>query len=93
MGRNTGNGSRVGAVKGRTQSYNAKTGKYVKRDTETGRFLSSKDTPYKGVTSEESAKSNKDKLSNAKATGNIKLKVKGKSGSDLKKNTKAKAKK
>jgi hypothetical protein len=93
MGRNTGNGSRVGAVKSRTQSYNAKTGKYVKRDTETGRFLSSKDTPYKGVTSEESAKTNKDKLTNVKTTGNTKLKVKGKNCSDPKKNNKAKAKK
>ena len=49
------NGHRVGVVKDRTQTYNPNTGKYVKRDTETGQFLSSKDTPYKGVRKEESA--------------------------------------
>ena len=36
MGKNTGNGTRIGIVKGRTQVYNPKTDCYVKRDKETG---------------------------------------------------------
>ena len=36
----------------RTQVYNAKTGKYIKRDKETGKFLSSKDTPFKNIRKE-----------------------------------------
>ena len=49
MGINTGNQSRIGAVKNRVQHYNAKTRKYVKRDTTTGKFMSNKETPFKGV--------------------------------------------
>jgi hypothetical protein len=56
MGKNTGEGYRNGAVKDRTQVLNPKTNKYIKRDAVTGKFISSKDTPYKGVTLE-----NKDK--------------------------------
>lgn len=48
-----GNG-RKGAVKGRTQVKNAETGKWVKRDSKTGRFKDVKKdgTPFKGVTKE-----------------------------------------
>lgn len=52
MGKNTGEGSRIGAVKERSQLYNDKTKQFIKRDTSTGRFLSAKDTPYKGVRKE-----------------------------------------
>lgn len=49
MGGNTGNGHRNGQVKDRKQVFNQKTGQYVKINTETGRIMASKDTPYKGV--------------------------------------------
>lgn len=52
MAINTGNGSRQGIIGKRTQSYNPKTDKYVKRDTNTGRFLSCKDTPFKNIRKE-----------------------------------------
>lgn len=40
-----------GAVTDRSQAYNPKTDSWVKRDTETGRFLDQKsdDKPFKGV--------------------------------------------
>ena len=46
-----GDGHRIGAVKDRSQVYNPKTGDYVKRDTESGRFIDRKadDKPFKGV--------------------------------------------
>lgn len=44
MAKNTGRSSRVGAVKGRTQTQNPKTGLWTKRDTTTGRFLGVKET-------------------------------------------------
>lgn len=56
MGGNTGKGHRNGAVKGKSQTYNGKTNSFVKRDTKTGQFVSSKSTPYKGVTKESNAK-------------------------------------
>lgn len=56
MGKNTGSESRIGAVKNREQTYNDKTGQYVKRDTTTGRFMASKSTPYKGVKKDSNAK-------------------------------------
>ena len=56
MGGNTGNGHRKGAVKGKSQTFNGKTNSYVKRDTKTGKFVSSKSTPYKGVKKESNAK-------------------------------------
>lgn len=56
MAKNTGNGSRQGIVGNRTQTYNSKTKKYVKRDASTGKFLSSKDTPYKSIRKESNAK-------------------------------------
>jgi len=49
MGKNSGKGYRTGPVKNRVQSYNPKTGMYVKRDTETGKILGCKQTPYKNV--------------------------------------------
>ena len=49
MGKNTGLGTRVGQIKDRKQVFNPKTELYIKVNTETGKFISSKDTPYKGV--------------------------------------------
>lgn len=49
------NGSRKGAVKGRSQLQNPKTGLWVKRDTQTGKFINVKTsslTPFKGVRKE-----------------------------------------
>ncbi|SMC17222.1 hypothetical protein SAMN02745134_00263 [Clostridium acidisoli DSM 12555] len=54
MGKNTGKNYREGSVKGRTQTYNPNNNTYVKRDTNTGRFVNVKSdgTPFKGVTKE-----------------------------------------
>jgi hypothetical protein len=54
MATNTGRGSRVGAVRGRSQTRNPKTDTYVKRDTSSGRFMDGKSdgTPFKGVRKE-----------------------------------------
>lgn len=54
MARNSGTGSRQGAVKNRSQAYNPSTGHYVKRDTKTGQFIDVKSDgkPYKGVEKE-----------------------------------------
>ena len=49
MGKNTGDGFRQGQQKDRKQIFNQKTGQYIKIDTETGKFMSSKETPFKGV--------------------------------------------
>ncbi len=45
---------RVGAVRERSQTFNPHTQQWVKRDTETGRFLDQKadPKPFKGVTKE-----------------------------------------
>jgi len=53
MAKNTGNGSRIGSVKNRTQVLNTKTDRYVKRDTTTGQFINQKsdDKPFKLNTS------------------------------------------
>lgn len=56
MGKNNGTGSRKGAVKNRSQTYNSKTKQYVKRDTNTGKIMSTKSTPYKGVSKDTNAK-------------------------------------
>lgn len=47
-------GGRIGAVSGRSQTLNTSTGKWVKRDTTTGKFMDAKsDTkPFKGVRKE-----------------------------------------
>lgn len=49
-----GDGHRVGAVKQRSQTFNPKTERWVKRDTETGRFMDQKAAlePFKGVRKE-----------------------------------------
>jgi V8-like Glu-specific endopeptidase len=49
-----GDGHRNGAVTGRSQTYNPKTEQWVKRDSDTGRFMDVKQdgTPFKGVTKE-----------------------------------------
>lgn len=49
-----GDNARVGAVRGRSQTFNGKTGLYVKRDRETGRFMDVKTSggKFKGVTRE-----------------------------------------
>ena len=56
MATNTNKGHRKGAVKERSQFYNAATGHYIKRDAETGRILEVKKdgTPFKGVRKETS---------------------------------------
>lgn len=50
----TGDGHRKGAVRKRSQTHNPKTDRWVKRDTETGRFIDQKsdDQPFKGVRKE-----------------------------------------
>lgn len=50
----TGDNARVGAVRRRSQTFNGKTGLYVKRDRETGRFLDVKTSggKFKGVRKE-----------------------------------------
>lgn len=65
MGKNTGTGGRLGPVINRSQTYNPKTDQYVKRD-ETGKFMSAKSTPYKGVRREENAKNHENKNENDK---------------------------
>lgn len=54
MATNTGDNYRKGAVKGRTQTYNPQNNSYIKRDSETGRFIDVKsdNKPFKGVTKE-----------------------------------------
>jgi hypothetical protein len=49
-----GDGHRNGAVRSKTQTYNPKTGTFVKRNSDTGRFMDVKSdgTPFKGVTKE-----------------------------------------
>lgn len=49
-----GDGHRKGAVRQRSQVFNPKNQHWVKRDTETGRFIDQKadDKPFKGVRKE-----------------------------------------
>lgn len=51
MATNTGKGFRQGAVRDRSQTFNPKTGNWVKRDKETGQFIDQKtsDGQFKGV--------------------------------------------
>jgi hypothetical protein len=46
-----GDGHREGAVRGRSQVFNPRSDRWVKRDGDTGRFMDVKhnDTPFKGV--------------------------------------------
>jgi hypothetical protein len=50
----TGDNARIGAVRSRSQTYNDRVDRYIKRDSETGRFLDQKQdgTPFKGVRKE-----------------------------------------
>lgn len=54
MAKNTGEGYRKGSVNNRSQVQNPKTGQWVKRDTETGKFVDVKEDgePFKGVAKE-----------------------------------------
>ncbi|HTT80562.1 MAG TPA: hypothetical protein VMF86_12865 [Stellaceae bacterium] len=51
MGKNTGEGHRVGFVKNRVQIRNPRTDRWIKVDTKTGRIIDQKKTrePYKGI--------------------------------------------
>jgi hypothetical protein len=48
---NTRRGSRIGAVRRRSQSWNPRTRSWTKRD-ERGQFMDGKATPFKGVRKE-----------------------------------------
>jgi hypothetical protein len=50
----TGDGSRIGAVKDRSQTYNPRIDRWTKRDTDSGRFIDQKadPKPFKGVRKE-----------------------------------------
>lgn len=54
MATNSGEGSRTGSVKDRSQVHNPNDGKFVKRDLETGQFIDRKEdgAPFKGVARE-----------------------------------------
>lgn len=54
MAKNTGRNYRNGAVNDRSQTYNPKSGTWVKRDSSTGKFMDVKSggTPFKGVSKE-----------------------------------------
>lgn len=55
MAKNTGEGFRKGSVSDRSQTYNPKTDSWVKRDSDTGKFMDQKtsnDSPFKGVRKE-----------------------------------------
>jgi hypothetical protein len=49
-----GDNRRVGAVKGRSQTYNPQIDRWVKRDKGTGKFINQKSntSPFKGVRKE-----------------------------------------
>lgn len=54
MAKNTGDNHRHGAVNNRTQAHNPKSDTWVKRDSNTGKFMDVKvdGEPFKGVTKE-----------------------------------------
>jgi hypothetical protein len=54
MARNTGKDFRIGSVDARSQVPNPKTGQWIKRNDDTGRFMGQKadGEPYKGVAKE-----------------------------------------
>lgn len=49
MGKNTGDGTRIGCVKNRSQFYNQQTEMWMKRDDTTGKIVSGSKNSYKGV--------------------------------------------
>lgn len=54
MAKNTGENHRHGAVRTRSQAHNPKSNSWVKRDSDSGRFLDVKSDgkPFKGVSKE-----------------------------------------
>jgi hypothetical protein len=50
----TGDNHRIGAVKNRSQVYNEKIDRFIKRDSDTGKFMDVKSDkkPFKGVRKE-----------------------------------------
>jgi hypothetical protein len=46
-----GDGRRIGAVRGRSQAYNPRIGRWVKRNADNGRFMDQKADrkPFKGI--------------------------------------------
>ena len=56
MAKNTGNNTRKGAVKDRSQFFNEKTNTFLKRGPD-GKFMSGKSTPYKGIKTEKNVDS------------------------------------
>lgn len=55
MAKNTGEGFRKGSVNDLSQTYNPKTETWVKRDSDTGKFMDQKtsdSSPFKGVRKE-----------------------------------------
>ena len=54
MAKNTGKGYRAGPVDDRSQTFNPNTNQFVKRDSDTGKFIDVKQdgTPFKGVRKE-----------------------------------------
>lgn len=61
MAKNTGNNTRKGSVTDRSQVLNPKTNQYVKRDTNTGKFLdvNQSGNKFKGVAQEKDGRRNK----------------------------------
>ena len=59
-----GDNRRHGAVKDRSQTFNPTINHWVKRDTETGKFIDVKldETPFKGVSKERGGKMSKKKI-------------------------------
>jgi len=51
---NTGDGHRNGAIRKRSQTFNPNNERWIKRDTETGKFIDQKsdEAPFKGVRKE-----------------------------------------
>jgi hypothetical protein len=49
-----GDGHRIGQVRDRSQTHNPRNDRWVKRDSETGRFIDQKsnESPFKGVRKE-----------------------------------------
>jgi hypothetical protein len=55
----TGEGFRVGSVSGRSQ-FELSNGRWMKRDTSTGRFMKSADAKFKGVAREKDGRKHRD---------------------------------
>jgi len=49
MGRNTGNGTRIGLIKSRKQAYNPRTKQYIKINTDTGKIMGSSSNKFKSI--------------------------------------------